>query len=110
VENSTNLYDLWTLAKTWKTRPSEILCIRDEVAAYHLDRAVTKFGLALEQDVEKHTESAKDRKSAEAKARLVLKRWLREPEELSTVAQAQAQARADGKSGYRDPMERFKKE
>ena len=103
------MYEAWTMAKTWNRRPSEIYCITNEVAAYHLDRAVMLFGLSLEADLDKATKNAKNRKEAERKAALVLDRWLREPSTEDSVDEAQAQARAEGKSGFKDPMERFKK-
>ena len=103
------LWEVWTIAKTWMVRPSALLCISDEVAAYHLDRAVTMFGMALEDDIQRHTRDAKDNKSAEAKARMVLDRWLRESPTLSPTAEAQAKARAEGKTGFRDPAEMLKK-
>lgn len=75
------LYETWFLAKTYRCRPSELLHIHDEVAAYHLDRAVAVFGTALDNELDERTEGAKTRKDARAKARLVLDKWLREPEE-----------------------------
>jgi hypothetical protein len=111
VENSTMLFEVWTSAKQWGIRPSELLHISDEVAAYHLDRAVLLFGTSLEDDIERETRDAKDQKAAEAKARLVLQRWLREPEEEDSdnVARAQAEARAAGRSGFKDPSEMLRK-
>jgi hypothetical protein len=69
------------------------------------------FGLALEADIEEKTHDAKDRKSAMAKAKMVLDRWLREPDDTprSEVAKAQQEARAAGKSGFCDPAEMLRK-
>lgn len=105
------LYETWTLAKTWQTRPSVLLRIEDEVAAYHLDRAVTVWGMALDADLDEAVNPpTKETKSAMVKARLVLDRWLREPaEDPNMVARAQAEAKAKGLSGFKDPAEMLRK-
>lgn len=101
------LYEVWTQSKTWHVLPSELLFIKDEVAAYYVNRSVMYFGIAYDNDIEEHTRNAKDHKSAIAKARLVQKRWL-QPDDVSGVKVAQAEARAQGKSGFRDPAELLK--
>lgn len=65
------------MAKAYRTRPSEILCIEDPFAAFCLDRAVHDFGSALEaalSDVE-----GKTKKEIEVKSDRVLRKWLDMP-------------------------------
>ncbi len=75
-----NLWQAWNLAKTWSTRPSEIYGIKDAVAAYYFDQAVTLFGQSLENAIHNATKDAKNDNEAERKANLVMDRWVRQKE------------------------------
>ena len=106
MESSRNLYETWTLSKTWGIPPSELLCIEDPLVGYYLNRAVASYGLALENDIETSTRNAKTQSQADRKAALTLKKWLREPgEELE-----EAPKKLDTGRGYKDPAAMFKRE
>ena len=64
------------MAKQWKTRPSEILHIQDELHAYFMDRAITTFGMAVEAELDEASTNAKDSKKAVQARQRVLERWL----------------------------------
>lgn len=74
------------MAKTWKTKPSEILRIQDELHAYFLDRAVTTFGMAVEAELDEASANAKDSKKATQARKRIMDKWL------------------DITPSYRDPM------
>lgn len=42
------MWDLYLLAKTTNSRPSDLVCIEDRWAAYQFDSAVTFVGLTIE--------------------------------------------------------------
>lgn len=73
------MWEAWTLAKQLRSKPSEIYNVRDELAAFCFDRAVTTFGLAVENDIHEGTQDAKDQADGTRKASMILDRWLREP-------------------------------
>ena len=100
------MFEVWTVSKTWGTRPSVMCGITDEVAAYCFDRAVTSFGLSLEADIEEGTHKAKNRTEAKKKAMLILDRWLREPSDR----QVEQPKKLNTGKGFNDPAKLFKKE
>ena len=42
------MWKLYQTAKTTRSRPSELLCVEDALAAYQFDAAVTTFGVIVE--------------------------------------------------------------
>lgn len=86
------MWELYRLAKTWRTRPSELIAVEDELAKFCLDRAVATFGLALENELNSvHFKDDKDGKKAERKRAQILRKWLPETMKASTG------------TGFRDP-------
>lgn len=67
---------MWQLAKAYSSRPSELLALGDPLAAYYLDRAVAKFGMTVDAELDRAEADAKNRKAAERKRQLVLARHL----------------------------------
>ena len=49
MQKPTQVWETYSLAKHLRRRPSELLRLSDEVQAYWFDRAVTLFGLSLEE-------------------------------------------------------------
>lgn len=66
----------WRMSKTFHCRPSQLLAIHDEVAAYYLDSAVFYFGVNYELDLEKAGEKAKSDGAKKMAMESVNKRWL----------------------------------
>jgi hypothetical protein len=87
------VWELWTHSKAVHKLPSELLRVRDEVAAYYLDRAVITFGQTVDARIQLASQDAKTTKEAQAKALRELKKWVRDP----TVAR------------FKDPATLFKK-
>lgn len=68
------MWHAFLLAKTWKTRPSEIYGIHGEYRAYCFDNAIMTFGLALENAL--NACDGKTAKEIEFKRNNVFARWL----------------------------------
>lgn len=64
------------MSKTWKIPPSQRYQIKDEVAAFFFDRAVTLFGMAVEEDINQATKQAKTEQESQRKAGQILANWL----------------------------------
>jgi hypothetical protein len=77
VKSGKKLWETWHLAKIYKTRPSELLGVHDELAAFYLDRAVATFGSLVENEMHSAGEGKKE-KQAEMARNLVLVKWIPE--------------------------------
>lgn len=86
---SRNLWEAWTLSQKWGTRPSEMYGVREEIAAFCFDRAVTMFGQNVENEIHAATKDAKSDREANALAQRVLNYRLKEGK--------------DKVSGFKDP-------
>lgn len=79
------LWAVWQQSKTYKTKPSELMHIEDEVTAYYLDRAVFTFGTALEAELDKAGQTKGKQKKSQTQVQMakqmVLNRWLSDPGE-----------------------------
>jgi hypothetical protein len=64
------------MAKTYKTRPSNLYDIQDPVAAWSFDRAVFLFGSTLEREIETAGAGAKNPRQANVRRQRVLAKWL----------------------------------
>lgn len=69
------MWTLYQLAKSTRSRPSDILAVHDDLAAYCLDRAVVTFGIAVENDIERAT-AEKSGAAAERAANSVIAKWV----------------------------------
>lgn len=63
------------MAKTFRVLPSQLLRIKDDIAAFYFDRAVSAFGHAVEDAIEKATEGKKEG-PARVAAENTLRIWL----------------------------------
>lgn len=59
----------------YQTSPSKLLSVRDDLAAFLLDRAVAHFGTAVDADIDK-AQDGKQGRAAEAAANGAIARWL----------------------------------
>lgn len=57
-------------------RPSEVIFLKDELAAWCFDRAVLSFAKHIEDAVEARTQKAKNRASAQRAAQLIMNKYL----------------------------------
>ena len=64
------------MAQKMKVRPSEVLFIQDELAAWCFDRAAISFARHIEDAVETRTKRSKNRAAAQRAAQLVLNKYL----------------------------------
>lgn len=80
------LWEAWKLAKAYRTRPSDLYGIRDEVAAWCFDRAVFLFGTELEAELRDAADGAKNKQQSSSRQQRVIAKWL------------------GGKAQYKDPM------
>lgn len=70
------MWELFGLAKATGRAPSEVLGITDEVAAFHLDRAVTYFGNTVENAIHEAVNDAKNKTEALRKSTMTLNKYL----------------------------------
>lgn len=70
------LWEAWKLSQAYRTRPSDLYAIRDEVRAWSFDRAVYLFGSQLEAELETAGQEAKSKAQARSARQRVLSRWL----------------------------------
>lgn len=76
MQNPQRRWRLYRLAKACFCRPSDLLGVEDRYTAFCLDEAIILWGETLEAELERVTEKAKSRKSAEGKQKLILEKWL----------------------------------
>ena len=76
VDSPSKLWLLYNQSKSFKCRPSDILFVEDELAAYSLNNAVWVFGTALEAAL--NAVHDKDPKREQAKRQRVLEKWIPE--------------------------------
>lgn len=67
------------MSQSLKSRPSDLLHIKNPTHAFCFDRAVWKFGATLDGQLEAISEKAKKPASAKARQQLLLTQWLAEP-------------------------------
>lgn len=66
------------MAEKFQCRPSELLGLQgDAVTAFYVDRALYRFGTAIDAEMEKAAEKGKTDQSRAMKQQMVLNRWLR---------------------------------
>jgi hypothetical protein len=65
---------LWTQATEFKTRPSTLLGVTDEYAAYCIDQSVYTFGSALQHALEEV--EGKTKEEIKRKRVRIITRWL----------------------------------
>jgi hypothetical protein len=70
-----NLLEAWRLSQKLRARPSELYYVTDPLAAFLFDRAVTRFGSALDRDLEAVEGNGKQKTMGQ---QMVLSRWLGE--------------------------------
>lgn len=86
------LWEAHQLSKKYRVRASELYGVTDELTAWSFDRAVATFAGALENRLHEVSEDSKNRKTAQAKVKRELQKWL-----------SSADTKA-AKGVYRDPM------
>lgn len=81
VRDSRQSWLLYSNAKQWKVRPSQLLDIEDAYVAYCLDEAIGYFGSQLEFELDKASsgKESKGERSAKMKRQSVLDRVLGPP-------------------------------
>jgi hypothetical protein len=71
-----NCWEAWQLAKTYRSKPSEVYNLSDPIAAYCFDRAVHLFGSHMQADLEAAGANAKKPAIANGKRQQVMSKWL----------------------------------
>lgn len=67
---------MYASAKDYKTQPSKLAGIDNEVAAYCFDRGIRFFGKTIENDIEEKTRKVKKQDQARAKATMIFGQWM----------------------------------
>ena len=73
------MFEAWSLSQRMRVRPSDLFFIDDELTAWCFDRAVVTFGVALENDLEKHMSKAKTDSARRRVHARVMSKWLDDP-------------------------------
>jgi hypothetical protein len=81
------VWELFNLAKSLRTRPSDLLGIRHPAVRFYFDRVIVGVGQSIEAEIEMAQRNCKTDSAAAGKAQLVLNKWLR----------------AEGRAKYKDP-------
>ncbi len=76
VRSPQSLWATFQLAKTYNCRPSDLLGIDEQPAAFYLDRAVGVFGIHLENELETAEAKGKSARSKAMKKNMVLQKYL----------------------------------
>jgi hypothetical protein len=63
------------MSQTYQVRPSELLGLTNKLHSYFLDRAVFRFGGAIDEDLEIATRNVKTDSQRAQKQQMVLRRW-----------------------------------
>lgn len=69
------MWEAWRLAKAYRTRPSDLYGVTDELAAWCFNRAVWHFGSALESELQAAVDKAKNENQASFRQQQVLSDW-----------------------------------
>lgn len=70
------MWEAWLLAKAYRTPPSELYFIHDEIAAWSFNRAVFMFGSELEAELQAAGDGAKNQMQAQTRRQRVMALWL----------------------------------
>lgn len=70
------------MSTDWAVRPSQILGLSDDVAAFYLDRAVHHFGSSLEAALQEVQNDAKNTKEAQTKTARVFAKWMQQKQQF----------------------------
>lgn len=95
------------MSKTWTCRPSEILCIKNDVRAYCLDRAVYLFGMAYDADITDAStppKGSKGKHNPEQMVALANARWMNDND---AAKEDTSEFEVVPNAKYRDPAVRF---
>lgn len=80
------MWEIWTLSQEYKKTPAELLFIKDEQHAFFMNRAVAAFGMTVSAELQEAANKAKNASEAKRKTKMILARWLREPETTAEVS------------------------
>jgi hypothetical protein len=70
------MWQLYNLAKTWNSRPSELINIESDWTAFCLDRAIATFGNALHNELE--SVEGRNARTVKSKREQILRNWIPE--------------------------------
>lgn len=79
------------MSKAYRVPPADLIGMTDPVAGYCINRAVWRFGTALENEVHDKTHKLKKDTDIATKSQQIFTRWLMKPGEVI-------------KGQFRDPM------
>lgn len=67
------------MAKMWRTPPSQLVGIQNDLTAYYFNRAIMLFGSTMEDELKQAGKKAKTDRGAQMKAQMVYNRWMTMP-------------------------------
>lgn len=70
------LWETWRMSQSLRKSPSEILHLTNPVSCFYFDRAVWRFGSAIDTELEDISSNAKTKPQAVAQQASVMVKWL----------------------------------
>lgn len=72
------MWEVWLMSQSMSKRPSEILYLRSSLVAFYVDRAIWRFGSAIDAELSQAENNAKNEKAAMSKRLMILSKWIPE--------------------------------
>jgi hypothetical protein len=85
------VWEIYQTAKSFNTRPSDILGVTDKYAAYCLDTAVGEFGRVIENELS--GVEGKTKKEIASKSDRLMRKWLDMPQQFRSPMATRAATR-----------------
>lgn len=73
------MWQTWRMSQDLRKTPSEVLSITGTARQYYFNKAVWRFGTALDSALEEAAKGKKTDKAARTAQQLVLNRWIAKP-------------------------------
>lgn len=70
------MWQTWQMSQSLRKSPSELLRISNPIHAYYFDKAVWRFGTAVEADLNAASEKSTKPATIKAKQAMIMAQWL----------------------------------
>lgn len=70
------MWQTWQVSQSLRKSPSDLLGIKNSVHRYYFDKAVWRFGSAIEADLNAVAEKSKTAAATRAKQAMVMAKWM----------------------------------
>lgn len=70
------MWQTWQMSQSLRKSPSELLGITHPIHSYYFNKAVWRFGTAIESDLNQVAEKTKTAAATKAKQAMVMAKWM----------------------------------